>query len=162
MASRVDFVTGAIKDFMGVDERQIADALLETAHAEMVKNMYESAEFFFNAAAKMGDSRGLYHLGLLYWAGLGVPKSSLKAVRMWRLAADRGSADAQNNLAVFFETGTHGHPKDEREAVRLYQRAAAQGHPQALFNLGRAVETGMGGLAKDEAGAMALYRAASV
>jgi TPR repeat protein len=47
-------------------------------------------------------------------------------VRLYKLAADQGYAQAQVNLGVMYERGRGGLAKDEREALRLYKLAADQ------------------------------------
>ncbi len=70
----------------------------------------------------------------MYYNGTGIAKDLTEAVRLYRLAAVQGNANAQNNLGVMYETGT-GVAKDLAEAVRLYRLAADQGNAAAHFNL---------------------------
>ena len=58
-----------------------------------------------------------------------------EAVRLYRLAADQGHADAQYNLGVMYANG-QGVAQDDAEAVRLYRLAADQGDADAQYNLG--------------------------
>jgi hypothetical protein len=58
--------------------------------------------------------------------GEGVAKDREEAVRLIRLAADQGHADAQVKLGEMFEYG-EGVAKDGAEAIRLYHLAAEQG-----------------------------------
>ena len=57
-----------------------------------------------------------------------------KAAFWYRKAAEQGHADAQNNLAARYATGT-GVTKDLAEALKWYRAAAAQGHPTAGHTL---------------------------
>jgi TPR repeat protein len=57
-----------------------------------------------------------------------------EAVRIWRLMAARGSADAAYNLGVNYDEG-HGVPQDRTAALEWYQKAAAQGMGQAMGNI---------------------------
>ena len=59
----------------------------------------------------------------------------VEAARMYRMAADRGHAAAQFNLAVMYVVGA-GVPRVPAEAARRYRLAAKQGHPKAQYNLG--------------------------
>ena len=55
-------------------------------------------------------------------------------MRLYRLAADQGHAEAQFNLGVMYVKGT-GVPQDYTEAARLLKLAAAQGaRPGAVLN----------------------------
>jgi TPR repeat protein len=63
-----------------------------------------------------------------------------EAAHFFKLAADQGNANAQNNLALFYEQGRGGLPQDDSEAARLYKLAAGQGNAEAeaaLQRLGR-------------------------
>lgn len=69
--------------------------------------------------------------------------NSAEAVRWYTLAADRGFADAQNNLGVCYENG-NGVAKSYAEAVKWYKLAAEQGDSDAQVNLGLCYENGNG------------------
>ena len=49
--------------------------------------------------------------------------------------AENGSANAQNNLGIFYRDG-QGVPKDEVEAVNWFREAAEQNNASAQCNLG--------------------------
>ena len=72
-----------------------------------------------------------------YYNGEGVcRKTTVKAVKWYRLAAGQGDASAQLNLGVMYSTG-EGVPQDYGEAVKWYRLAAGQGERiLAQFNLG--------------------------
>ena len=63
-----------------------------------------------------------------------MPEDDAEAARWYRLAADQGLADAQNNLGLMYDNG-EGVPEDDAEAVRWYRLAADQGDAGAQ-NLG--------------------------
>ena len=69
--------------------------------------------------------------------------NSAEAVKWYTLAADRGFADAQNNLGVCYENG-NGVAKSYAEAVKWYKLAAEQGDSDAQVNLGLCYENGNG------------------
>lgn len=64
-----------------------------------------------------------------------MPQDDTEAVRLYRLAADQGIAEAQGNLAWMYSEG-RGVPKDDAEAVRFFRLAAEQGNSFAQGNLG--------------------------
>jgi TPR repeat protein len=72
----------------------------------------------------------------MFCNGEGVAQDQAEAVRLWRLAAAQGDADAQFNLGAMFANG-EGVAQDKAEAVRLYRLAAAQGHAKAAAALKR-------------------------
>ena len=51
---------------------------------------------------------------------------SREAMRLYRLAAEKGNALAQNNLGAIYEAGRGILPRNEREAQRQYTLAAEQ------------------------------------
>jgi TPR repeat protein len=64
-------------------------------------------------------------------------------LRLYRLAAEQGDADAQNNLGEIHETG-RGVVKNPAEALLWYERAAERGFAPAQFNAGRLWAIGVG------------------
>ena len=74
--------------------------------------------------------------------GEGVRLDRKKGTQLFRMAADRGNATAQNNLAIALdEDGWTGPPgtwqaatKCSSEAFQMYERAAEQGFMDAMFN----------------------------
>jgi TPR repeat protein len=75
-----------------------------------------------------------YHLGLLYWRGLGGEIDSAGALRCLRRAADDGHAAAQTALALALEEAA-GSDADRREAESLFRSAAGAGDPAAMTEL---------------------------
>ena len=65
------------------------------------------------------------------------------AAKAFRIAAEKGRADAQFNLGWCYANGK-GVEKDLSEAVRWYRKAARQGFAMAEFNLGTCYATGRG------------------
>ena len=66
-----------------------------------------------------------------------------EALAGFRLLAEKGDAEAQNNLGVMYDYG-EGVPKDFAEAVKWYRKAAVQGDVEAQTNLGFMYLTGYG------------------
>lgn len=84
-------------------------------------------------------------------------RANLKsALNVWMSAAERGDADAQNNVGEIFERGLGDEPNYEAAAI-WYQQAADQGHSAALLNLGTLYEQGLG-VPRDKLKALNLYR----
>jgi TPR repeat protein len=93
-------------------------------------------------------------------AGSPVPDPDVEAVRHYKLAADRGDADAQLNLGRMYGTGRGGLAPDPREAARLYKLSADQGNAVAQLQLAYMYENG-DVLPKDWPEAARLYRLAA-
>jgi hypothetical protein len=67
--------------------------------------------------AALGDMSSERDLGNYFWVGKGVNKDQAEAIRLWILAAEKGSRLAQWNLFVAYSEG-QGIPIDLKEAVR--------------------------------------------
>lgn len=68
-------------------------------------------------AAKQGDAKAQFGLGLMYDRGIGVKKDNFKAVEWYTKAANQGYAKAQSNLASMYVTG-EGVPLDYKQVVQ--------------------------------------------
>ncbi|TLU81890.1 MAG: sel1 repeat family protein [Chlorobium sp.] len=96
-------------------------------------------------------------VSLMLFCGTAYPDSREK-LQVIQLEAEKGNAQAQNKLGVFYEIGLNVN-KDDVEAVRWYRLAAEQEYAEAQFNLGEMYEEGLG-VTKDEAIAKAWYEKA--
>ena len=63
--------------------------------------------------------------------------------KWYRKAAERGSAEAQNNLGLMYALG-RGVAQDDAEAVKWFRKAAKQGYAPAQNNLGAMRRQGRG------------------
>ncbi len=96
------------------------------------------------ARAEKDDLEAQNTLGNAYAnALLGLRQDHVEALKWYRLAADKGFAPAQFNLALAYELG-RGVPADEREAFKYYRLSAEQGFATALFNVGNMYAAGRG------------------
>ncbi len=68
-------------------------------------------------------------------AGAYERKDMATAVRIWKVWADKGNAEARTLLGAMYWSG-EGVPRDHREAARLYLLAANQGYARAQNNIG--------------------------
>lgn len=80
-------------------------------------------------------TKAILNLGLKYFEGDGVTKDSTEAVKFFRMAADHGSASAQEILGYMYDNGD-GVTNDTTEAIKWYAKAADQGLMDAEFHLG--------------------------
>ncbi|KAI8351708.1 hypothetical protein B0O80DRAFT_111881 [Mortierella sp. GBAus27b] len=71
----------------------------------------------------------LYELGMSFLKGWGVTKDKAVAFNYFKIAADLGDPDSQNEVAQCYVDGT-GTEKNAFEAARYYRLAAAQGVTQ--------------------------------
>jgi TPR repeat protein len=81
------------------------------------------------------------------------------AIVAWREAAEAGSAAAQNELGLMFQTGPGASP-DYAEALKWYRLAAEQGDAAAITRIGWLYQKGWG-VPQDYAEAIRWYRKAA-
>jgi len=104
----------------------------------LVKSDKKAAKIW-KRAVELGDVQAMGYLGELYETGSGVKLDKKKAERLYRTAADRGDAVAQNKIAC----SLHSEKKFE-EAFRYFALAADQGYTCAESNLGCFYRDGKG------------------
>ena len=110
----------------GADATAAADAVPQLPDAIGPQSM--------RAAAKNGDPKALYEIGVLYSEGRGVSTDLATAAKWYRAAAKRGLAPAEYRLANLYEKGA-GVDRDMVEARKWYLKAADQGNISAMHNL---------------------------
>jgi len=131
----------------------------------------QTAEEKFKALledAKTGDPAAQNSLGVMYYTGEAISKSSsgqvlnndpeLAAGWFFR-AAEQGYADAQFNLGLMYANG-EGVEQDMAQAVELFKKAAEKGHVDAQNNLGAMYFTGEG-VGRDEKKAIEWFEKAA-
>lgn len=100
---------------------------LEQAERAEADGDYEKARELCDQAARKGRSEGLTRLATLLYMGLGGPKDTVTARRMWKAAADSGEISAMLSLGDDLLSRNKG----EANALRFYRRAqrAARAEP---------------------------------
>jgi uncharacterized protein len=102
------------------------------------------AAFWFREAAKAGNAEALDTIAGFYLHGiapnLGFTRNPTEAMRLYRLAAERGAAKSESALGTLLSQN----PATAEEGITWIQKAAAQGMWRAMFNLALAYETGKG------------------
>ena len=95
------------------------------------------------AAAEAGHVPAMAMLGWLYLnTAEGLPQRDAElGIRYYRQAAEAGSAEAANNLAIHYTHGI-GVPKDPTLGLQWFLRAASLGHAPAMTSIGLFYETG--------------------
>ncbi|KAG0166598.1 hypothetical protein DFQ28_006969 [Apophysomyces sp. BC1034] len=94
-------------------------------HAVMDLNNFSNA---VNTSASKGELiMAIYELGVSFRHGWGCKKNKETAVYFFKIAADLGDADAQNDLGHCYYHG-HGVKKDLYMAAKYYRMADKQGH----------------------------------
>jgi TPR repeat protein len=105
-------------------------------------------------------------LALLWFAAPGMAQASLEAdmraaaaayerkdmataVRLWKMWAAKGNAEARTLLGAMYWSGD-GVPRDHKEAARLYLLAAKQGYARAQNDIGFMLGFGEGNPPRDD------------
>ena len=112
---------------------------------------YSGAYLLLRQEAADGNARSQFLLGVMSDNGLGpIALDPREAARWYRIAAERGSVEAQFRLASAHFVG-RGVAKDKSEAVHWLERAAEQGFTPAMRSLAELY--GSGKVAADDPGA---------
>lgn len=104
----------------------------------------ESAVWYYERAAQMGDAPSQYYLGLALEQGDGVSKDEKKAFAWHEKAAQQGYIDAHAQLGYFLSTGDGGITVDLPKAVEHMRFAARSGNAIAQLNMGSFYAKGTG------------------
>ncbi len=90
----------------------------------------EEAEYWFRAAAALGNGNAANELAGMYFTGDGVRKDRPLAIELWEVAGAVGTPRALFNLGFIHEKG-NGVPKDLTRAEYYYERSARLGNSRA-------------------------------
>lgn len=82
-------------------------------------------------------------------AGAYEQKDMATAVRIWKVWADKGNAEARTLLGAMYWSG-EGVPRDHKEAARLYLQAANQDYARAQNDIGFMLGFGEGVPPRDD------------
>jgi uncharacterized protein len=77
---------------------------------------------------------GFYHLGVLYWRGLGGPVEKQAAAQCFERAAELGHVGAETAYGIALRSGV-GVAKDNEKAQALFRSAAGAGDRDAMIQL---------------------------
>ena len=108
---------------------------LSAGIAAISRNDFSTAFKELSPLAVRGMPAAQNYLGVLYANGAGLNRNLDEAVRLWRLAAEKGDENAQNNLGMAYFFGA-GVSQDFSEAKSLWELAAQRGSAHAQNNLG--------------------------
>jgi TPR repeat protein len=83
--------------------------------------------------AEHGNVEAQRNVELCYRFGEILPRDIEQANEWLERAAAGGCAQAQHDLASYYEDGRYGYPVDTAKAAKWYQRALDQEHPETLY-----------------------------
>lgn len=116
------------------------------AEVLLAKDTGKALELLTEAAVKQGNPSAMSQLAALYFNGsepLKVTKDPSKAIKMFKDAAEKGNAAANNSLGQIFERGLGDTKANFEEAVKYYTAAANASDASAQFRLGNFLEAGL-------------------
>ena len=111
------------------------------------------------AKAAKGDTAAMFHLGMYYSYGQGMPQDFNKAKIWLQKAADKGHVNSMLELGAIYAAGKGG-KKDPVKAMALFRKAAKKGDAEAMYDIGMMYEEG-NGVKKDMAEALKNYKDAA-
>ena len=117
--------------------RAVIIALLLSGHGSVMAGWDEATEAVsrgdyvtaakeYRPLAEQGHAVAQCNLGILYYAGQGVPQDYGEAAKWYRKSAAQGNADAQYNLGILYAEG-QGVPQDYVQAHMWFNIAGANG-----------------------------------
>jgi hypothetical protein len=125
-------------------ERWTEDALSELPRKDKLKKIKLKTEMdAIQGAAHLNDPLALTELGYRHFLGKGVVQRVIKAIELWRQAANLGDPRGTFNLAVCLQDGIGGSRKPE-DALKLYEQLAEQGFYVGLKMAGFCRHVGIG------------------
>ncbi|CAO1621651.1 unnamed protein product [Jaminaea pallidilutea] len=107
---------------------------------------HHRAVLFYRKASALGDTAGMYKLGMVLLSGLlGQPRNMREAIVWLKRAAGQADEDnphALHELGLLHEKPNSAVPVDEAYSRELYTQAAQLGYAPSQFKLGSAYEYG--------------------
>lgn len=122
---------------------EVRQTPMEIAQEYARKKQPEQALIWYQVAAKEGNTRALFLVGVAEVKGVGLEKNPAAGVRKIALAAAGGLDAAQFALGYFYQKGVLGAPEPEK-AYQWYRAAAEQGLAIAQVALGALYVKGSG------------------
>ncbi len=112
------------------------------------------------AKAQAGDPQSETLLALAYHSGALLKNDEVEALRLLRLAAEKGYMPAEESLGIYYAAGIGMEKPDPQAALKWYTAASQKGSVDATTNIGSMYASG-DGVAKDMATAIQWFRQAA-
>ena len=105
----------------------------------------KKAARLFKRAVELGDTEAMVKLGIMYHDGNGVKLNHVKAMQLFRAAADRGDARGQAMIALcLLKTASEALEDDLKTGFRYAKLSSDQGYTLGSLMLGKAYYFGLG------------------
>jgi TPR repeat protein len=112
------------------------------------------------AKAQSGDPQAQTLLALAYHSGVLLKNDEEEALRLLRLAAEKGYLPAEESLGIYYAMGIGMEKPDPQAAIKWYTAAAQKGSVDAATNIGSMYASG-DGVPKDMTAAVRWFRQAA-
>jgi TPR repeat protein len=116
-----------------VDPKRFGDREPDLAYGAYQRGLYVTALNLARPRAEAGDPAAQTLMAEIYGNGLGVKPDPAAAAKWYRLAAEKGVAEAQFRYGLILLDGVV-EPKDEKRGAELMKSAADAGNILAAFN----------------------------
>ncbi len=100
---------------------------------------FEKAYEYYSKAAEKGYVPSIFNIAVYHKEGTHVEKDIIKAVELFRKAADMGHTLSEEALGNLLYAGADGVPTNEEEGKKYWRLAAAKGNRDAQFNLAHSI-----------------------
>lgn len=134
--------------------RKSADGGYATAQRHVALSIYNGepgynksaleAFKYFKLASDQGDLAAIYNLAIMIEHGEACQQNNEEAYRLFKIAAERGYAKAQNSVGTILLKGRLGQPMNSPEGLKWLQKAADQKNAEAAYYLAIAYDNGEG------------------
>lgn len=136
-------------------KNKLKESQFSSVTASTSSSSYSSSSYDSEIEGKTASA--INNLAIDYEKGQnGKTKDMAKAVRYYKIAAEKGDSYAQSNLGLVYHHAK-GVTQDYAEAVKWYRKSADQGNKNGQYNLGIMYKNGYG-VTKDYAEALRLFR----
>jgi TPR repeat protein len=112
------------------------------------------------AKAQAGDPQSQTLLALAYHSGALLKNDEVEALRLLRLAAEKGYMPAEESLGIYYAAGIGMEKPDPQAALKWYTAASQKGSVDATTNIGSMYASG-DGVPKDMTTAIQWFRRAA-
>ena len=138
----LDKVTAQIHQFVE-KEKSSEHEYLKQARGLFEEKRYRDGFYYFQKAARLGNTEAQAMLGYCYHVGKGCDRDIPNAISWYQKAVKGGSVNAEANLALCY-ANEGGSIQNPAKAAELFHSAANKGHAGAQRHLASLYEKGIG------------------
>lgn len=148
--------TDKAKELLAKYANKNKNATYHLALLSYLEKDYKKSYDLFSKKLLSDDATSIYYLAQHHYHGQGRNKNLTEALKLFKVAAEKGVSYAEYQLALMYKEG-EGTTRNDRKAFYWYTQAAEKGHPSAQNNLAVMYGTGTA-TEKNEYKALSLYK----